>query len=173
MAKKTKSELNNRQQTFVLEYVVDFNATRAAKAAGYSEKTATPQAARLLTNVKVQAAIQKAMKKKAERVELSADWVLKMLIDNAERAMQATQVYDREGEPTGEYTYQGAVANKALELLGKHVGLFRDDEFDRMTPEEISSRLEKLGYVQLPSDPALRAALLAEQEKAKEREGAN
>jgi hypothetical protein len=32
---------------------------------------------------------------------------------------------DREGNPTGEYTYQGGVANKALELLGKVLGIFQ------------------------------------------------
>lgn len=33
-------ELNPKQQLFVDEYIIDFNATRAAKAAGYSESTA-------------------------------------------------------------------------------------------------------------------------------------
>jgi phage terminase small subunit len=32
--------LTNKQQVFIAEYLRDFNATRAAKAAGYSEKTA-------------------------------------------------------------------------------------------------------------------------------------
>ena len=33
---------------------------------------------------------------------------------------------DRDGKPTGEYQYQGNVANKALELLGRHLGMFVD-----------------------------------------------
>jgi hypothetical protein len=40
--------------------------------------------------------------------------------------MQAEAVTDREGNETGEYQYAGAVANRALELLGKHLGLFPD-----------------------------------------------
>jgi len=40
--------------------------------------------------------------------------------------MQAVPVLDKQGEPTGEYTYQGAVANRALELIGKHLGMFID-----------------------------------------------
>lgn len=33
---------------------------------------------------------------------------------------------DREGGETGVYQYQGNVANRALELLGKHLGMFID-----------------------------------------------
>jgi hypothetical protein len=35
-------------------------------------------------------------------------------------------VTDREGNELGEYQYQGNVANRSLELLGKHLGLFID-----------------------------------------------
>ncbi len=53
MAKLTK------QQLFIEEYMTDFNATRAAKAAGYSEATARSQGQRLLTNVDVREEINK------------------------------------------------------------------------------------------------------------------
>ncbi len=33
---------------------------------------------------------------------------------------------DDEGEGTGEYTFQGSVANKALELIGKDIGMWKD-----------------------------------------------
>jgi phage terminase small subunit len=49
------------QRRFVEEYGRDWNATRAAKAAGYSEKTARQQGARLLSNVVIQAAIQQRL----------------------------------------------------------------------------------------------------------------
>jgi len=42
--------------------------------------------------------------------------------------MQAVEVTDAEGNRTGVYTYQGAVANKALELLGRNIGMFKDDK---------------------------------------------
>jgi len=60
-----------------------------------------------------------------ERIGLSKQWVIERLIENANRAMQAVPVCDGDG-PTGEYKYDGAVANKALELLGKEVGMFID-----------------------------------------------
>jgi hypothetical protein len=47
------------------------------------------------------------------------------LKETVERAMRAVPVYDKEGKPTGEYTFQGAVSNKALELLGRELGMFR------------------------------------------------
>jgi phage terminase small subunit len=47
------NKLTDKQKRFCEEYVKDWNGTRAAKAAGYSEKTAMEQASRLLSNVKV------------------------------------------------------------------------------------------------------------------------
>ena len=52
--------MNCRQAAFVAEYLVDCNATQAAIRAGYSARTAASQGARLLRNVKVMAAIQRA-----------------------------------------------------------------------------------------------------------------
>lgn len=40
--------------------------------------------------------------------------------------MEAEAVLDAEGKPTGEYKYNGSVANRALELLGKERGMFID-----------------------------------------------
>ena len=118
--------LNDRQRRFVEEYLIDLNATQAAIRAGYSERTARQQGARLLSNAVIQAAIEAAQQARSERTELTQDWVLSKLRENVERAMQAEPVRDRDGNPTGEFVYAGAVANKALELLGKHLDLFSD-----------------------------------------------
>lgn len=50
--------LNDRQRVFIAEYTRDFNATRAAKAAGYSDKTAYSYGQQLLKNLEVEAAIR-------------------------------------------------------------------------------------------------------------------
>ncbi len=60
MAKKTE-KLTPDQEMFCLEYLKDFNGTQAAIRAGYSEKTASEQASRLLTNVKVQLRLKDAI----------------------------------------------------------------------------------------------------------------
>ncbi len=69
--------LTPKQSLFVKEYLVDLNATQAAIRAGYSAKTADVQGPRLLGNVGVAAAIDKAKRKRAERTEFNADRVLK------------------------------------------------------------------------------------------------
>jgi phage terminase small subunit len=55
---KEKEELSNKELRFCEEYVVDWNGARAARVAGYSEKTAKEQASRMLTKVNVKDHIQ-------------------------------------------------------------------------------------------------------------------
>ena len=68
--------LNLRQQRFVAEYLIDFNASQAALRAGYSARTARSQGERLLTNVDIAAAIAKACEKTATKLELTRERVL-------------------------------------------------------------------------------------------------
>lgn len=71
--------LKEKQKTFCREYIVDLNATQAAIRAGYSEKTASQAAARLLSNVKVQHEIKKLMDERNERTNITADDVIRQL----------------------------------------------------------------------------------------------
>lgn len=68
--------LTPKQDRFVLEYLIDLNATQAAIRAGYSEKTAQEQSSRLLSNVMVAEAIEKARLKLAAKLEITAERVL-------------------------------------------------------------------------------------------------
>ncbi len=68
--------LTPKQAAFVREYLVDLNATQAAIRAGYSERTANEQGARLLANVSVAAAIEAAIAARSERTEITQDMVL-------------------------------------------------------------------------------------------------
>jgi len=68
--------ITKQQQVFIDEYIIDFNGTRAAEAAKYSKKTARVKASQLLTKVNIQEAIQKALKKRQERTQITADKVL-------------------------------------------------------------------------------------------------
>ncbi|MCT8655972.1 terminase small subunit, partial [Glaesserella parasuis] len=76
-----KSKLTDKQQRFVEEYLIDLNATQAAIRAGYSEKTARSIGQRLLTFVDIQEAIQEAQNKRAARVNVTQDDVLKGLLE--------------------------------------------------------------------------------------------
>ena len=69
--------LTPKQARFVEEYLVDLNATQAATRAGYSERTANEQGARLLAHVSVAAAIAAAQQKRSKRTEITQDMVLR------------------------------------------------------------------------------------------------
>ena len=70
------SSLSERRKQFCREYVVDFNAARAAKAAGYSEITARAAVYRMLYSPVVAAEIQRLIDARAERTRISADRVV-------------------------------------------------------------------------------------------------
>ena len=67
--------ITRKQQKFIDEYFVDFNATQAAIRAGYSEKTAYSIASELLTKPEVSVAVSQRMKES----QMSADEVIKRL----------------------------------------------------------------------------------------------
>jgi phage terminase small subunit len=68
--------LSARQRRFVEEYVVDCNASAAARRAGYSERAAHSRGRRLLANPEIKGAIREAMDSRSARLKLSADRVL-------------------------------------------------------------------------------------------------
>ena len=72
----TLRSMTPRQHRFVEEYLVDLNATQAARRAGYSAKSAAGRGSRLLRNPAVAAAIEKAQDQRAARTQVSADRVV-------------------------------------------------------------------------------------------------
>ena len=65
-----------KQRRLVEEYLIDLNATQAARRAGYGERWACHQGCRLLRNRNVAAAIAKAQVERAERTRVTADQVV-------------------------------------------------------------------------------------------------
>lgn len=100
-------DLTDKQRAFVAEYLLDLNGAAAARRAGYSAKTASEQAAQMLRMPKVLAAVQAGQQARAKRTELTADWVLAELRGVVEQPSASA----------------GARV-KALELLGRHVGMW-------------------------------------------------
>ena len=68
-------KVRQRRTRFIKEYLIDQNATRAAKEAGFSEKTAYSQGQRLLKNVEVRAEIESENAKVNARLDLTVDRV--------------------------------------------------------------------------------------------------
>ncbi|MBX0289709.1 terminase small subunit [Hymenobacter sp. HSC-4F20] len=71
------SKLNLKQQRFCEEYIIDLNATRAAKEAGYSARTAYSIGNENLSKPEIQEYIQQLVKERSQRTEITADMVLK------------------------------------------------------------------------------------------------
>lgn len=143
--------LTAKQEAFKNEYLIDLNATQAAIRAGYSPKTAAEQGARLLTNVKVRAHIDAALAERSRRTGVTADRVIRELARIA-FAKAPDVVNVEEGAVYGSAddddlaviqsvrvkkipTADGVGVErevrlcdkiKALELLGKHLGMYTD-----------------------------------------------
>jgi phage terminase small subunit len=63
---------------------------------------------------------------RTEHVAVTQDWVIAQLREVVERCMEPEPVLDRAGNPTGGFTFNPTAANRALELIGKHLGMFKD-----------------------------------------------
>lgn len=139
--------LSDKQERFCQEYLVDLNATRAYIRAGYSVKTAHSCAPRLLAKAGVRARVDELMARRARRTGITQDRVLCELARIA--FVDPTQLIDfRTGQVRGEAPEddRAALAGvkvkdgadfsehevrlhdkvRALELLGKHLGLFTE-----------------------------------------------
>lgn len=73
--------LTAKQQAFVLEYLVDLNASQAAIRAGYSKKTAGQIGDENLKKPQIAQAISEAKNSRNERVKINADYVLNRLVE--------------------------------------------------------------------------------------------
>ena len=128
MAEKLKA----KEERFCQEYIVDYYATKAAIRAGYKERSAATQGCRLLKNDNVASRVRELQEQYIkDRCFAEKDRVLMELWEIFERAMQKTDVMEWNHEkheyiPSGEYTFDGKTATKALELIGKMNGMFTE-----------------------------------------------
>lgn len=150
--------LTPKQQLFADEYLIDLNGTAAYKRAGYiaDGKSAEVNASRLLGNAKVAKYVQKAMDKRAEKLEITSERVLgeiaklsfadirkvfnehgqllpiHELPDEIAASVSSIEVVTSRipgGEPADvEHTAKIKFWDKrsSLELLGRHLKLFTD-----------------------------------------------
>ena len=169
-------KVTRRYELFAREYVIDLNGTRAAIAAGYSERTANEQASRLLANRKVRVIVERLQSQRASKLELKAEQVVEELRRLAFSNMQdymrvnedgwpeldlstltrdqaaAIQEFSEDatgGQNDGERRlvlrrrFKLADKGRALEMLGRHLGMFQDNV--KVTGlEGLAERLNKL-----------------------------
>lgn len=106
------SKLSPLMERFIEEYFVDFNASAAVLRAGYKTRNQNKMAAELMRHPLVKAEIDKRTDERRERMELTADYVINKLVAIVEDTER--------GNPSA--------ALRGLELLGKHLGLYRDKQ---------------------------------------------
>lgn len=142
-------KLTDKQKRFCEEYLIDLNATQAYIRAGYSVKkvvTAEQNASKLLRNTKVKEHIEYLRAEQSKRTEITADRVLAELAaiafsdrtdiakieDGGVVTFTPTDQLDKDAKKTisgienGKYGTKVTTYDKvkALELIGKHLGMF-------------------------------------------------
>ena len=164
MAKK----LTEKQKRFVEEYLIDLNATQAAIRAGYSPKTANEQGTQNLAKLSIQDAVAKAMAERSRRTGINQDRVLRELariafanardVINMEdatlkedacpddtAAIQSVKVKTF-GEDGVEREIRMGDKLKALEMLGRHLGMFKDNlNLTVETSQKLDDILRQIG----------------------------
>lgn len=161
------AKLTPKQKRFVAEYLVDLNATQAAGRAGYKDPNIGRQ---LITKNNVAEAIRKAMADREERTGVTQDWVVQELykIAHADRGgiakvvggvrvvLTDTDELDDEqraalvGVEETKFGIKVTTCDKlkALELLGRHLGMFTDKQeisADTTLRVEMDKGLEEMG----------------------------
>ena len=175
------AKLTPKQERFVDEYLVDLNATAAAKRAGYSEKSASRIAIELLNKTHVSAAIQARRDKLRGKLEITQEAVLQELASIAFAngtdfvtvtgagllCVKATSEVPKNKLPAIagiKYSQLGIEIKlhdkvRALELLGKHLGVFATggeennifEVIEQSTQEEIDTN--EIPEIEPPAEP--------------------
>ena len=140
--------MTKKQQRFVEEYLIDLNATQAAIRAGYSPDSAKEIGSENLTKPDIAKAVDQAIAERSRRTGVNADRVVRELakiafvnageVVDLDTALLMDKISDDDmaaiqsvkvktfGEDGIEREVKLADKLKALELLGKHLGLFKD-----------------------------------------------
>lgn len=143
--------MTRKQKLFCEEYQIDLNATQAAIRAGYSPESAGSIGSELLKKPEIRARIDKAMAERSKRTGINADRVLqelgKIAFVNAADVIDMNNATIKDGADRDDTAAIAAVkvkvisgANgegvereirladklKALELCGRHLGMFND-----------------------------------------------
>lgn len=146
------AKLTAKQKRFIEEYLIDLNATQAAIRAGYSPHSARDIGSENLTKPHIRARVEEALAERSKRTGINADRVVRELARIA--FVNAADLINFETATIAEGASEddtAAIASvrvktiptdagegvereiricdklKALELLGKHLGMFNND----------------------------------------------
>lgn len=120
-----KNELNEKQKQFCLEYLKDFNATRAYKKIYWvSDETARANWSRLLANANISDYLADKAQKKVEKAEVWVEYVLEKLQQVIKIWMWEEEVELEEWKPKKVLDLSNV--NSALEKLWKYHKMYTD-----------------------------------------------
>jgi phage terminase small subunit len=115
--------LTDKEQRFVSEYLVDCNAAKAARKAGYSSHCAKEIGYENLTKPHIKAAVQAGLDAIAARCEVSAEKVVRELA-----AVAFASAHHFEETADGKFgVAEGAPAEAGLSLVVKHRSIKKAD----------------------------------------------
>lgn len=143
--------MTKKQERFIEEYLIDLNATQAAIRAGYSPNNADKIGSELLGKTRVSDAIKTAMAERSKRTGINQDRILmelaKIALVNPENVVNFDEATIREDALPEDLAAVASVKvkrfptkdgegiereikfydkTKALDLAGRHLGMFKD-----------------------------------------------
>lgn len=143
---------NPKRERFCQEVAKGSQQRDAYRTAGYtaqSDAALDAGASRLMTDPDVAARIAEIQGKAATRAEISKAWVMERLMRNAQVCLgevpttHTTVGEDGEAHDEEVFRRNPTAANRALELLGKEMGMFVDRSVSASTTlEEMLDRLD-------------------------------
>lgn len=146
--KEKGKNLTAKQQRFCEEYLVDLNASAAARRAGYSKRTAHEIGFQNLQKPEIQEVLSELMRQRSERTEIEADAVLQEVAalgfsnitdvvyfeknflkvrDFSELPESVKKAIAEVSQKDGELKIKMHSKNGALDKLMKHLGLYEKD----------------------------------------------
>ena len=154
-----KKELTDKQKLFVSEYLIDMNATQAYLRAGYKVKTreiAQVNASKLLLNAMVLKNIDVLIEIRNKKLDIDTQYVLIQAVEVLDIAMgrkahKASYSKGDEVKKVDVYKTNLREANKAIEIIGKHVSVkafdkaidFNDDVvYTVIVPKELQPKAQ-------------------------------
>ena len=145
-----------KKEAFCQAYARTHNATKAAQAAGYSEKTAYSQGARLLKSVEVCARVRAIEGDILSELGITPLGILERVNEIAKICEKTIKEKTKNGEEI-EIPVDARHGLKALEMLGAEAGLFGENikaqvntsitEADRRLLEKVARRHDDGGNI--------------------------
>lgn len=152
------AKLTPKQELFCKEYLIDLNATQAAIRAGYSQDTASIIGYENLRKPNLVDLIAQLKAERSERTEITSDYALKLLKQNADITSQLIPAYSLIGKgkniqkvpienKDGEQLYtilDANASNKTIDMMLRHLGEYNDsmtmkNDYDEMNPEQVKA----------------------------------